>query len=92
LELKKNGNFPMLFSARWSANFGELLFSDVGKDLHQSLDIDEGLKDPKKHKCFSLQELSQVGMQLVSQLEIIHSLGHKFDNFSFKNICFCEKT
>jgi hypothetical protein len=50
--------------------------SDVGNDLYKTFKMHEISDDPSKRRCFSLQELAQMGIQLVSQLEILHHLGY----------------
>ena len=72
LELKDNGGFPVIISAKLSNSLGEILMSYAGKDIFDEYDIQRSLEDQNEHQGFSLSQLSDIGMQLVSQLEIIH--------------------
>ena len=49
LELKNNGGFPVIFSAKISNTIGELLMSYVGGDLFEEYNIEKSLEDPKEH-------------------------------------------
>jgi casein kinase I homolog HRR25 len=62
--------------------------SDVGENIFQIQNIQRGLKDPAEHRCLSRKELSQMGIQLVSQLEILHELGYTHGDLNLHKICF----
>mmetsp|Transcript_3089 Transcript_3089/g.4732 ORF Transcript_3089/g.4732 Transcript_3089/m.4732 type:complete len:265 (-) Transcript_3089:771-1565(-) len=92
LQLKDNGGFPVIVSAKLSTSLGEILMSFAGRDVFELLEIQKSLEDPRKHKKFDLRKLSDLGMQIVSQLEIIHKLGYTHGDLKFQNICFNEET
>ena len=54
LDLKHNGGFPLIISAKLSNSLGEILMSYAGRDIFEVLDIQESLEDQRKHKCFNL--------------------------------------
>jgi hypothetical protein len=66
LQLKENGGFPVIISAKLSNSLGEILMTYAGKDIFEVLDIQESLEDSRKHKCLNLKKLSEMGMQIVS--------------------------
>ena len=57
--------------------------SYAGKDIFELLDIQESLEDQRKHKCFNVEKLSTMGMQIVSQIEILHKLGYTHGDLKF---------
>lgn len=88
LELKNNGGFPLIISAKISNSMGELLMSFVGNDLFEEYNIQKSLEDPKQHKALDLKTISDIGIQTISQLEILHKLGFVHGDLKFQNICF----
>jgi serine/threonine protein kinase len=92
LDLKNNGGFPVVISAKLSNSLGEILMSYAGKDIFEVFNIQQSLEDSRKHRCLNLQNLSTMGMQIVSQLEILHKLGYTHGDLKFQNICFSEET
>lgn len=44
------------------------------------------------HNCFDNKRISNMGMQLVSQLEIIHRIGYTHGDLKFQNICYHLET
>lgn len=67
------------------------MMSYSGKDIFEEFEINKSLEDPTKHTQFTLKELSICGMQLVSQLEILHKLGYTHSDIKFQNICYDKK-
>lgn len=92
LALKNNGGFPVIISAKLSSSTGEIMMSYVGKDIFEIYSIDRGLNDPTKHRALTVSELSTLGMQIISQLEILHRLGYTHNDLKFQNICFNQET
>lgn len=45
LDLKDNGGFPVILSAKLSNSLGEILMSYVGKDIFEVFDIQKSLDD-----------------------------------------------
>lgn len=66
LELKNNGGFPVIFSAKISNTIGELLMSYVGGDLFEEYNIEKSLEDPKEHQVIDIKTLSNIAMQTIS--------------------------
>lgn len=87
LDLKNNGGFPLIISAKRSNTLGELMMTFVGQDLYKQFDIQKGLEDPKYHKSLDLKTISEIGIQTISQLEILHKLGFVHGDLKFQNIC-----
>lgn len=83
LDLKENGGFPCIISAKLSNSLGEILMSYSGNDIFQEFDIHKSLEDQTLHTCFTLKEISKMGMQLISQLEVIHKLGYTHGDLKF---------
>ena len=92
LELRNNGGFPIIISAKISNNLGEIMMTYAGRDIFDVYEIQDSLEDSKKHQCFNLKNLSDMGMQIVSQLEILHKLGYNHGDLKFQNICYNEET
>lgn len=92
LDLKENGGFPVIISAKLSNSLGEILMSYAGRDIFDVFEIQQSLDDSHKHKCFNLKGISDIGMQIVSQMEIIHKLGYTHGDLKFQNICYNEET
>ena len=59
-----------------------------GNIIEDEFDPGPSLEDDFRHTPFTLKQLSDLGMQLVSQLEILHKLGYTHGDIKFKNICF----
>jgi hypothetical protein len=53
LDLKDNGGFPLIISAKFSNNLGEIMMSYCGKDLYEEYDIQQSLEDNSIHKNFT---------------------------------------
>jgi hypothetical protein len=53
LDLKDNGGFPLIISAKLSNNLGEIMMSYCGKDLYEEYDIQQSLEDNSIHKNFT---------------------------------------
>lgn len=92
MELKANGGFPIIISAKLSSSLGEIMMSYVGKDIFEVFNIERSLNDPAQHRGLSLQQISQLGMQIISQLEILHKMGYTHGDLKFQNICYNEET
>ena len=88
LDIKQNGNFPLILSAKLSNNIGEILVSKTGMDMFTYLGIPKSLESQSTHKRLSEQQLSVFAMQIISQLEIIHRLGYCHGDIKFQNICY----
>lgn len=58
LELKDNGGFPVIMSAKLSNSLGEILMSYCGPDLFELLEIHKSLEDVSKHKPLPLKQIS----------------------------------
>lgn len=63
----------------------------VGKDIFEHFGIYQSLEDSMLHNCFEIKRISKMGMQLVSQLEIIHRIGYTHGDLKFQNICYNEE-
>jgi len=55
LELKENGGFPIIISAKLSNSLGEILMSYSGEDLFELHDIKKSLEDRSSHRCLPLK-------------------------------------
>lgn len=66
LDLKNNGGFPVIISAKLSNTLGEIMMSYVGQDIFELFDIETSLNDHTKHKCMDIGQLSNIGMQILS--------------------------
>jgi serine/threonine protein kinase len=66
LDLKDNGGFPVILSAKLSVNTGEIMMTYVGRDIFLEFEIDKGLDDLLLQNCFSLSMISKMGMHLAS--------------------------
>ena len=66
--------------------------TNVGKDVFEVFKISQSLDDSSKHEKMSDSEIFDFGMQIVSQLEILHKLGYTHGDLKFQNICFDEHT
>lgn len=62
--------------------------SYVGKDIFEHFEIYQSLEDQMLHNCFDNKQISKMGMQLISQLEIIHKIGYTHGDLKFQNICY----
>jgi serine/threonine protein kinase len=78
----------MIFSAKISNVLGEIMMSYIGKDIFEHFQIHQSLEDSMLHNCFDNKKISKMGMQLISQLEIIHKLGFTHGDLKFQNICY----
>jgi len=54
LDLKNNGGFPVIISAKLSNTLGEILMSYSGKDIFEEFDIHKSLEDANQHTAFTL--------------------------------------
>ena len=54
LELKNNGGFPVIISAKLSNTLGEIMMSYVGKDIFEVFNIEKSLNDQETHQCLNL--------------------------------------
>jgi hypothetical protein len=59
------------------------MMSHVGKDVFEHFQIHQSLEDSMLHNCFDNKRISLMGMQIVSQLEIIHKLGFTHGDLKF---------
>ena len=66
LELKDNGGFPLIISAKISNSLGEILMSHAGNDIFETFKIHSSLEDQMKHRCLNSKNLSEFSMQIVS--------------------------
>lgn len=82
----------MIISAKVTSTLGEILMTYSGRNLFDLFDIGSSLEDAINHKPFTLKQLSDLGMQLTSQLEIIHQLGFTHGDIKFQNICYDRHT
>ena len=62
LELKNNGGFPLIVSAKLSSSLGEIMMTYAGPDIFEVFNIEKSLNDSKLHSCLTLKQLSDVGM------------------------------
>jgi len=83
LQLKNNGGFPLIISAKMSNSIGEILMSYEGKDVFTKYNLQKSLEDPNQHKAFPINTLFDLGMQMTSQLEILHKLGFTHGDLKF---------
>ena len=75
-----------------SNTLGEILMTYAGRDIFEVFEMQLSLEDSRKHKCFTLNQMSVMGMQLISQMEILHKLGYTHGDLKFQNICYNEET
>lgn len=73
----------MIISAKLSSSLGEIMMSYVGKDIFEVFKIERSLNDPAQHRGLSLQQISELGMQIISQLEILHKMGYTHGDLKF---------
>ena len=92
LGLEQNGGFPVIISAKLTNTLGEIMMSYCGPDLFQYFQIEKSLEDKTQHQRVSLQTMSDIGMQIVSQLEILHKLGFTHGDLKFQNMCYNPET
>ena len=88
LDIKNNGNFPLILSAKLSNNIGEIIVNNTGHDMFTYLGIPKSLETQSSHTRLNEKELSTFAMQIISQLEILHRLGYCHGDVKFQNICF----
>lgn len=53
LELDHNGGFPEILSAKISQSIGEIVMTNVGKDVFEVFKISQSLDDSKNHEKLS---------------------------------------
>lgn len=83
LEIEQNGGFPVILSAMTASSTGEILMTYSGSNIYDEFDIRASLDDALQHKSLTHKQLSTMGMQLVSQLEILHKLGYTHGDIKF---------
>lgn len=88
LNLKDNGNFPVILSAMKSSSLGEILMSYSGQDCFVEFELCHSIGDKSLHNCFNLKQLADCAHQLISQLEVFHKLGYTHGDLKFQNICY----
>ena len=54
-----------------------------GGNIYDEFDIGVSLDNALLHKPFTLKKIGMIGMQLVSQLEILHKLGYTHGDIKF---------
>ena len=88
LKLVRNGGFPRILSAKLSNSVGEILMSYCGDDLFEYCNVNQTLQDPKSHVRMGFKELSEIGIQITSQLQFLHQLGYTHNDLKLQNICY----
>ena len=56
----------MIFSAKISNLYAEVMMSYVGSDIFDKFEIYQSLEDSMLHNCFDNKKISKMGMQIVS--------------------------
>jgi serine/threonine protein kinase len=57
--------------------------SYVGNDIFDVFNISQSLDDVSTHIKLSHNEISDLGMQIVSQLEVLHKIGYTHGDLKF---------
>jgi|TARA_B110000285_G_C15108881_1_gene609779 serine/threonine protein kinase len=57
--------------------------SYVGNDIFDVFNISQSLDDASTHIKLSHNEISDLGMQIVSQLEVLHKIGYTHGDLKF---------
>lgn len=57
--------------------------SYAGPDTYDLFDIAKSLEDSSAHECLNEAQISDLGMQIVSQIEILHKLGYTHGDLKF---------
>ena len=83
LDLEENGGLPIIISAKLSPTLGEIVMSYVGNDIFDVFNISQSLDDASTHIKLSHNEISDLGMQIVSQLEVLHKIGYTHGDLKF---------
>lgn len=66
-----------------SPTLGEIVMSYVGNDIFDVFNISQSLDDASTHIKLSHNEISDLGMQIVSQLEVLHKIGYTHGDLKF---------
>lgn len=88
LQLNNNGGFPVILSCKCCQTHGEILMTNVGENLYNLYNISRCFDNPKLHMgIHDLNLLTKIGIDLVSQLEVLHTLGFVHNDLKFQNLC-----
>ena len=92
LGIQNNGRFPVIISAKVSKTQGEILMTFSGNNIEYEFDLGSSFRDSYHQRLFTLKQLSDIGIQLTSQFEILHKLGYTHGDIKLQNICFDRHT
>lgn len=88
LQLKDNAGFPLVLSAKQSRSLGEIMMTFVGNNIFIEFNLASSFEDKLYHQRIELSKLSYIGIQIVSQLEVLHKLGMVHGDLKFQNLTF----
>lgn len=90
LRMEKNAQFPLILSAKVSRTTAEILLSYTGVDLYGYLDINQCIALNLKLNNQDPDYVSTIGVQITSQLEVLHRLGYTHGDIKLQNIMYNE--
>lgn len=79
---------PTLLSVRVSDAYklGEIMITHQGQSLFDKFNLSLSMRFPQNHIKVDTQRINQIGREIVTQLQALHSLGFVHGNLNTKNI------
>lgn len=88
LQLKDNAGFPLVLSAKQSRSLGEIMMTFVGNNIFIEFNLASSFEDKLYHQRIELNKLATIGIQIISQLEVLHKLGYVHGDLKFQNLTY----
>lgn len=84
----ENGGFPLILSAKISQNYGEIMITYSGPDVYGMFNLQNKMESNMRFVGILTDRACKIGMQLVSQLEVLHILGYVHGDLKLQNVCY----
>jgi tRNA A-37 threonylcarbamoyl transferase component Bud32 len=89
LDIENNGGFPEVLSVRMRGDaLGEIVMSFVGETIYERFQLKRAIRDFTPFAPVRREKVSVFAINIIQQLEILHSLGLVHGDLRPHNICY----